>query len=50
VPNIPFQVNARSTLSRLGKYQGLKQEVLAHCFPVRIELACERNAYELKAF
>jgi hypothetical protein len=48
VPNRPFQVNGRSTLSPVSRYQGLKQEVLAHCFPVKIELACERNAYEMK--
>jgi hypothetical protein len=37
-------VNGRHTLSLVSRCQGLQQEVLAHCFPVKIELACERNA------
>jgi hypothetical protein len=28
----------------------LQQELQAHCFPVRVELACERNACQMKAF
>jgi hypothetical protein len=30
--------------------QSLKQEVLARCFSLRFELACERNACEIIAF
>jgi hypothetical protein len=45
-----FKVNGRCTLSLVSKCQGLQQEVLAHCFPVRIELVRERNACKTKVF
>jgi hypothetical protein len=44
------KVHGRSALPPVSRCQGLKQGLLAHCFPVRIELACERNACETKAF
>jgi hypothetical protein len=40
-------MNGRCTLSLVSRCQGWQQEVLAHCFPVRIELACEMNACEM---
>jgi hypothetical protein len=42
-----MQVNGRRTLSLVSRCQGWQQEVPAHCIPVRIELACERNACEM---
>jgi hypothetical protein len=48
--NTPFQVNGRHILSLVSRCQGLQEGVLAHHFPVRIELAFERNAWEMKDF
>jgi hypothetical protein len=45
-----FQVNGRDTLSLVSRCHGLQQEVLAHCFLVRIEVVAERNACQTKAF
>jgi hypothetical protein len=43
-------VNGRHTLSLVSRCQGLQEDDLVYCFPVRIELAFERNAWEMKDF
>jgi hypothetical protein len=49
-PNSPIQVNGRITVCLGRKSCMQKQEGLPHCFPVRIELACDRNTCDQKAF
>jgi hypothetical protein len=45
-----LKVQGRITLPPLSRCQGLKQGLLLHCFPVRIDLACEMNTWETKGF
>jgi hypothetical protein len=48
--NGPFPLNGTGTMSLASRCQGSQQELKAHCFPVRVELACERSACQMKAF